>query len=65
MDFGRVAGAACARYVLDDRAKGTSLAALVGGRSVEGSKSNQAIIVGGGWAGMSAEKTVAALSLDK
>ena len=34
--FGRVAGAACARYVLGDRAKATSLAALAGGGNVWG-----------------------------
>ena len=45
--FGRVAGAACAKYVLGDRVKATSLAALA---DVEGSKSDQAIVVGGGLA---------------
>ena len=36
--FGRVVGVACAQYMLDDRAKATSLAALAGGGKVEGSK---------------------------
>ena len=44
--------------MLDDRANATSVVALAGGTSVEGSKSDQAIIVGGGWAGMSAANTV-------
>merc|ERR1712136_677436 len=55
--FGRVAGVACARYVLGDRMKATSLAALAGGGKVEGSKSDQAIVVGGGLAGMSGANT--------
>ena len=33
-------------YVVDDSAKAISLVALAGGRSVEGSKSDSAIIVG-------------------
>ena len=44
--FGRVARGACARYVLDDSTKAISLVALAGGRSVEGSKSDSAILVG-------------------
>ena len=36
--FGRVVGVACAQYVLGDRAKATSLAALAGGGKGEGSK---------------------------
>merc|ERR1719383_79528 len=56
--FGRVAGVACAKYVLGDRVKATSLAALAGGGNVEGSKSDQAIVVAGGLAGMSAANTV-------
>ena len=32
--------------MLDDNTKATSLAALAGGRSVQGSQSDQAIIVG-------------------
>ena len=36
--FGRVVGVACAQYMLDDRAKATSLAALAGGGKGEGSK---------------------------
>ena len=48
----------------------TSLTALAGEVSVEGSKSDQAIMVGGGWAGMSAATTVlenggSVVSLDK
>ena len=43
--LGRVASAACAKYVLSDRVKATSHAALAG---VEDSKSDQAIGVGGG-----------------
>ena len=39
--FGRVARAGCARYVLDDRVKVTSLAALADGRRVEWSKSDR------------------------
>ena len=42
--FGRVEDAACAKYVLGDRVKATSLAALAGGGKVEGSKSDQAIV---------------------
>ena len=51
----KTSGAACARCVLGDRVKATSLAALA---DVEGSKSDQAIVVGGGLAGMSAANTV-------
>ena len=36
--FSRVTRAACTRYVLDDRAKVNSLAALADGGSVEGSE---------------------------
>ena len=36
--FGRVVGVACAQYMLGDRAKATSLAALAGGGKGEGSK---------------------------
>ena len=55
--FSRVTRVACARYVSDDRAKANSLTALADGGSVEGSKSDQAILVGGGWADMSAANT--------
>ena len=55
---GRVAGAACAQYVLGVKVKATSLAPLAGGGKVEGSKSDQATVVGGGLAGMSAADTV-------
>ena len=55
--FGRVTGVACARYVLSDSTKAVSLAALVCGGSVEGSKSDQAVLVGGGWAEMSTANT--------
>ena len=48
---------ACAGYVSDDRAKANSLTALAEGGNVEGSKSDQAILVGGGWADMSAANT--------
>lgn len=54
--FSRVTGVACARYVLDST-KAVSLAALTCGGSVEGSKSDQAVRVGGGWADMSAANT--------
>ena len=36
--FGRVVGVACAQYVLGDRAKATSLAALAGGGKSEWSR---------------------------
>ena len=52
MVFSRVTRVACAGYVSDDRAKANSLTALADGGS--GSKSDQAILVGGGWADMSA-----------
>ena len=55
--FGRVTGVACARYVLSDSTKAVSLAALACGGSVEGSKSDQAVLVGGGWAEMSTANT--------
>ena len=55
--FSRVTRVACARYVSDDRAKANSLTALADGGSVEGSKSDQAILVGGGWADLSAANT--------
>ena len=55
--FGRVTGVACARYVLGDNTKAVSLAALACGDSVEGSKGDQAVRVGGGWADMSAANT--------
>ena len=55
--FSRVTGVACARYVLGDSMKAVSLAALTCGGSVEGSKSDQAVRVGGGWADMSAAST--------
>ena len=42
----------------DDKVKATSFATLAGGRQVEGSKPGQAIVVGGGLAGMSAANTV-------
>ena len=56
--------------MLGDRAEVASLTALAGGGSVEGSKSDQAIIVGGGWAGLSAANAVlenggSVVSLDK
>ena len=53
--FGHVARTACAKYVLDDRVKATYLAAWWW--RVEGSKSEQAIVVGGGWADTSAVNT--------
>merc|ERR1719434_678628 len=56
--FGRVAGKAAAKYMLGDKVKATSLAELSGGGHVEASKSDQAIVVGGGLAGMSAANTV-------
>ena len=55
--FARVSGVACARYVFGDSTKAVSLAALACGGSVEGSKSDQAVLVGGGWADMSAANT--------
>ena len=55
--FGCVTGAACVRYVLGDQGESISLAALAGGVSVEGTKSDQAILVGGGWACTSAANT--------
>ena len=55
--FGRVTGVACARYVLGDKGKAISLAALASGVSVEGTKSDQAILVGGAWADTSAANT--------
>ena len=54
---GRVTGVAHARYVLSDSTKAFSLAALACGGSVEGSKSDQAVLVGGGWAEMSTANT--------
>ena len=48
--FSRVTRAACARYMLDDREMVNSLAALGGGEL-------RAIVVGGGWADMSAVNT--------
>ena len=65
MVFSRVTRVAGAGYVSDDRVKANSLTALADGGSVEGSKSDQGILVGGGWADMSAvntelEKTMAA-----
>ena len=53
-----MADAACAKYVLDDRVKATSLATLADGGKVEGLKSDQTIVVGGGLAGMSVTNTV-------
>ena len=41
MVFGRVTGVACARYLLGDKAKAISLAALASGVSVQGSESDQ------------------------
>ena len=55
--FGRVTGVACARYVLGANTKAVSLAALACGDSVEGSKGDQAVLVGGGWEDMSAANT--------
>ena len=55
--FSRVTRVACAGYVSDDRAKANSLTALAEGGNVEGSKSDQAILVGGGWTDMSAADT--------
>ena len=46
--FSRVTRVAFGGYVSDDRAKANSLTALADGGSVEGSKSDQAILVGGG-----------------
>ena len=40
-----------------DRAQANSLTALAEGGNVEGSKSDQAILVGGGWTDMSAANT--------
>ena len=57
MVFSRVTRVACAGYVSDDRAAANSLTALADGGSVEGSKSDQGILVGGGWADMSAANT--------
>ena len=48
---------ACVGYVSDDRVKAKSLTVLADGGSVEGSKSDQGILVGGGWADMSAVNT--------
>ena len=50
--FGRVVGAACAQYMLDDRTKATSLAALPGGGKGEGSKK---------WPGQSGRKFTSGL----
>ena len=55
--FNRVTRVGCAGYVSDDRAKANSLTTLADGGNVEGSKSDQAILVGGGWADMSAANT--------
>ena len=57
MVFSRVTREACAGYVSDDRVKANSLTVLADGGSVEGSKSDQGILVGGGWADMSAVNT--------
>ena len=57
MVFSRVTRVACAGYMSDDRAKANSLTTLADGGSVEGSKSDHAILVGGGWADMSAANT--------
>ena len=55
--FSRLTRVACAGYVSDGRAKANSLTALADGGSVEWSKSDQAILVDGGWADMSAADT--------
>ena len=55
--FSRVTRVACAGYVSDDRVKANSLTALADEGSVEGSKSDQGILVGGGWADLSAVNT--------
>ena len=57
MVFSIVTRVACAGYVSDDRAKANSLTALAEAGNVEGSKSDQAVLVGGGWADMSAANT--------
>ena len=54
--FSRATRAACARYVLDDSSIATYLAAL-GGGELGGSKSEQAIVVCGGWSDTSAVNT--------
>ena len=56
--FGRVTGGACARNVLSDGVKVTSLAVLANEGRGERSKSDQAIVVGGDWADSSAPNTV-------
>ena len=55
--FCRVTGVACARYVLSDSTKAASLAAIACGGSVEGSKRDQAILVGGDWVDTSFNNT--------
>ena len=55
--FNRVTRVACAGCVSDDRVKANSLTTLADGGNVEGLKSDQAILVGGGWADMSAANT--------
>ena len=52
--YARVAGAACAKYVLGVSDGHVSRGAIAGGGRVEGSKSDQAIVGDGGWAEMSA-----------
>ena len=56
--FGRVTGVACARNVLSDRVKVTSLAVLANDGKAERLKSDQAIVVGGDWADTSAANAV-------
>ena len=46
--------------MLGDRVTATTLAALAGGGKVEGSKSDKAIVVGGGLAGTPCKKKVGA-----
>ena len=55
--FSRVTRVACAGHVSDDRVKANSLTPFADGGSVEGSRNDQAILVGGGWVDMSAAHT--------
>ena len=57
MVLGRVTGAACGRHVFGDKGKVISLVVLASGVSVERTKSDQAVLVDGGWADTSATNT--------
>ena len=53
--FSRVTGVTCARNILGDRVKVTSLAVPANGGKAERSKSDQAIVVAGDWVDMSTD----------